>query len=110
MEPGDFFTFKRFVTPKLITLIYWIGLFFIIVMAIAEIFGGTYSLLSSLQGGYGTYGGVSVGGIILGLIYAVVGALFWRVFCEIWVVVFSINDRLGKLVDMGKSPGDVRRS
>ncbi len=109
MEFRDFFTFDKFVTPKMITLIYWIGLFFIAVTAIATIFGGGYGLLSSLQGGYGGYTGISVAGIILGILYAVIGALFWRVFCEIWVVVFSINDRLGTLVELGnKNDGGGR--
>ncbi|MDR3527068.1 MAG: DUF4282 domain-containing protein [Rhizomicrobium sp.] len=105
MEVKDFFTFEKFVTPKLITVIYWIGLFFIIISAIAMMVGG--SLLSSFSGygSYGGYGGSSFGivSVIVGLLYGVVGALFWRVVCEIWVVIFSINTRLGTLVDVAKN-------
>lgn len=101
MEFKDFFTFEKFVTPKWITLLYWIGLFFIVVWAVK--IAGFFGVLESGYGGYG--GDVSASGIVLGLLYALIGAFFWRVFCEIWVVVFSINDRLGALVELAEKSG-----
>lgn len=108
MQFGDFFTFDKFVTPKLITFIYWIGLFFIVLSAVAIMFGGSlFSLFSTGYGPYGGYGGYGssnfgVAAFVGGLLYGVILALCWRVLCEIWVVIFSINDRLGALVGLQK--------
>jgi hypothetical protein len=38
----------------------------------------------------------------MALIGGVLGLLVWRVVCEVWIVMFSINDRLGQLVERGK--------
>jgi hypothetical protein len=85
MKFGDLLSFDKFVAPFLIKIIYWIGL---------------VMLVLGFIGSLGAMGSMGVGGFfgfILSLIGLVLAALAWRVLCEIWIVIFSINDRLGNL-------------
>src|SRR5437868_1272425 len=90
MEISDFFQFHKFLAPVLIKVVYWIGMFFILLGTLAGVLG------TSLINEYGR-GAFTLGGAILSLIIGIMLALVWRVVCEIWIVVFSINDRLGVL-------------
>ncbi len=76
-EPTDFLTLKRFIAPFLIQIVYWIGLGVLVLGALGSLFAGGFL------------------GVAIGLVSLVLGALVWRVVCEIWIVIFSINDRLG---------------
>jgi uncharacterized membrane protein len=98
MEFSDLFTFKKFVAPVLIQISYWVGLVLIVLMTLVGI-AGTSVFSSYYYGG----GGFSVGGALLSLVGGVFGALIWRVVCEIWIVIFSVNDRLGTLVALKKA-------
>ncbi len=88
--------FDKFVAPTLIRIVYWIGIVLIVLCTLAAIAGGGMMMM----GGYG--GGFNLGGALIALIGGVAGLLVWRVICEVWIVLFSINDRLGQLVDRGK--------
>jgi uncharacterized protein DUF4282 len=72
---GDFFSFRRMITPVIIQTLFWIF------TAIA-VLGG---LVLLFRGGSGT---------LLGLIWIVVGPLIARVYCEILIVIFRINETL----------------
>jgi hypothetical protein len=50
-----------------------------------------------------SHDGFSIGTFLFGLIGAAFAALIWRVVCELWIVTFSINDRLGTLVELKKA-------
>ena len=71
----DFFSFRRMITPIIIQVLFWIF------TAIAVI-GGIVLLF---RGGAQT---------ALGLVWIVVGPLIARVYCEILIVVFRINETL----------------
>ncbi len=91
---GSFLNFDKFVAPTLIKIVYWVGIVGIIGFAL-------FTAMSSFgKMGYDASG--AIGGVIIALIGGAVGILVWRVTCEIWIVLFSINDRLGQLVDRGK--------
>jgi hypothetical protein len=92
---ADLMNFNKFVAPTLIRIVYWIGIVLIILGTLGGVIGG-----GALMGGYG--GGFSLGGALMALIGGVLGLLVWRVVCEVWIVMFSINDRLGQLVERGK--------
>ena len=47
-------------------------------------------------------GGFNLVGALVALLVGACTLLFWRVACEVWIVIFSINDRLGILVERGK--------
>jgi len=72
---GDFFSFRRMITPVIIQTLFWIFTVIAVVGGLALLF----------RGGAGT---------ALGLIWIVVGPLVARVYCEILIVVFRINETL----------------
>ena len=86
--------FDKFVAPSLIKVVYWLGIVGVILGALAA--------MAAALGQMGYNAAAGLGGILLALIGAVVGVLIWRVVCEVWIVLFSINDRLGQLVERGK--------
>ena len=90
MEISDFFQFHKFLAQVLIKVVYWIGMFFILLGTLAGVLG-TSPMSEYSSGGFG------LGSAILSLIIGTMFALVWRVVCEIWIVIFSINDRLGIL-------------
>ena len=87
MSFSDFLTFEKFVAPMLIKIVYWIGLLLIVIGFLGSLFGGGFGMMSGF------------GGFILKVIGTLLGLLMWRVICELWIVVFSINDRLGRIAD-----------
>jgi membrane protein DedA with SNARE-associated domain len=91
---GSFMNFDKFVAPTLIKIVYWVGIVGIIGAVLFQISGAFQSLQYDAA--------AALGGVIIALIGGVVGLLVWRVACEVWIVIFSINDRLGQLVDRGK--------
>ncbi|MFP4155268.1 MAG: DUF4282 domain-containing protein [Halothiobacillaceae bacterium] len=78
----DIFFFDSMLTPKIITFIYWLLLAVILIGGLSTIF---------------TVGGI--GGFLSGLLTIVVGAVFARIWCELMIVIFKINDNLRKMVD-----------
>ena len=97
MEFTDIFKFDKFIAPTLIKIVYWIGLGLILLGTLAGIAGTSY--FSSYMGG----SSFNLGGALIALIIGAFGVLMWRVVCELWIVTFSINERLGTLVDLKKA-------
>ena len=91
---GSFFNFDKFIAPILIKVVYWIGIVGIILGALLTIVGALSMLSWNPAQALGT--------ILIALGGAAVGLLFWRVVCEVWIVLFSINDRLGAIAERGK--------
>jgi uncharacterized protein DUF4282 len=99
---NDLVDFKKFVAPSLIRIVYWIGIVGIVLMTLGMIAGGGAMMGGMMGAGYGGGGGFSLMGAVFGLIWGVCALIIWRVACEVWIVIFSINDRLGQLVERGK--------
>ena len=85
MKFSDLASFDRFVSPTLIRIGYWIGIALIAL-------SGLSAAISSISG----YGG-SAGTAFMILVGTIVTLIFWRVFCELAFLLFSIHDRLGEL-------------
>lgn len=79
----DVLFFENMLTPKIITLVYWLLLLAAIVGGIGSMFGG--------------YEGFTFGKFIMGIIYAVGGALAARIWCELLIVLFKMNDALQEI-------------
>lgn len=79
----DVLFFENMLTPKIITLVYWLLLLVAIVGGIGSMFGG--------------YEGFTFGKFIMGMIYAVGGALAARIWCELLIVLFKMNDALQEI-------------
>ena len=76
---GDFFRFETMITPILIQIIFWVA------VAVAVIIG---IIMIADRNGHSILGGILV--IILGPILA-------RIYAEILIVLFKINDHLRQI-------------
>jgi len=72
----DIFFFDAMLTPKIITLLYWAGLLGVIVCGVAAMFG---------MFGMGLWSGLAM------LIGGLIGVRLW---CELLIVMFKINENL----------------
>lgn len=77
---NSFLNFDNFITPKFITIIYWIILVIVVLSGIGIMF--------SSQG---------FSGFLMGLVCILLGVLFTRIYCELLMVVFSMNNHLKKI-------------
>lgn len=77
METKDVFFFDNMLTPKIIVVVYWLMLLSAVVSGLGLIFGA-----GSFFGGLGAI----IGGVI--------GA---RIFCELLIVAFKINEALQEM-------------
>ena len=80
---GDFLTFRRMVTPILIQVVYWI--------VTVVVIGGSLVVLVAAPGGTER---------ALGLAVLVLGPLVVRVYAEVLLVVFRINETLTDIRNM----------
>lgn len=70
----DFLTFRRMLMPILIQAIFWIGV-------VSVVIGGIYTVTQS-------------GGLLIGLIIIILGPIGVRLYAEMLIVIFKINDTL----------------
>ncbi|WP_185265967.1 DUF4282 domain-containing protein [Halopseudomonas xiamenensis] len=82
---NQIFFFKSMLTPKIITVVYWL-------LLVGVVFAGLGSM-------YTGFGGFSFGSFIRGLFYIVIGAVGARIWCELMIVLFKIHENLQKLAD-----------
>ena len=73
-----FLGFDEMVTPSIISIVYWIGIVLIVLGTLSTIFGGFVAFL---------------GGLIAGAI----GLIFWRVWCEVMIILFRIHGDLAQI-------------
>ncbi len=71
----DFFTFRKMVSITIIKFLYILGLFMITLGGLSGLFQQTLAGIATL----------------------IIGNLFWRIFCESLILVFSIHQELVKL-------------
>ena len=82
LDKNYIFYLEEMVTPKLLTIFYWILLFAFITKGIGDIFEGDF---------------------FRGLVWVVGGSLASRVACELVVVLFRINEALHEINDNTKN-------
>ena len=70
-------SFDSFITPRVITIIYWLSLFAVLVGGISVMFSG-----------------MGAAGFFAGLMVMVFGAISVRVYCELIMVIFRNNKYL----------------
>ncbi|WP_462380674.1 DUF4282 domain-containing protein [Pseudomonas sp. Marseille-QA0892] len=76
----DLFFFDSMITPKIITILYWLLLA-----------GAVISGLTSIFSPYGS--------LIQGLMMIFFGCIGARIWCELMIVLFKINGNLQRLAD-----------
>jgi len=84
----DFLSFETFITPKIIRVVFAIGLALIAIGVLVRVVVGLVHL-------------ELIEGVILPLIAAALGALVLRIYCELVLVFFDMRD---KLADIAKRP------
>jgi hypothetical protein len=75
--------FDNMLTPKIITAVYWL-------LLAASIIGGIGSM-------FGGYDGFTFWKLIMGIVYAVGGAVASRIWCELLIVLFKMNEALQEI-------------
>ena len=82
--------FEEFVANKIILVIYYIGLVGVVISSsgAALAAGGFFS------------------GLFTFILALILGTLFWRVMCELFMLSFKIYDRLGEIRDELKKAND----
>ena len=78
MDLREFTKFDKMITPSFIKLLFWIGTVFSVIMGLAMLF----------QGGMA---------IIMGLGTIVIGPIVTRIYCELLMVIFKINENLAEI-------------
>ena len=81
----DYLTFRKMMTPIIIQVVFWIGAVIVALYGLWQIFAGATA----------NYGGGPV--VLKGLVTLLLGPLFWRIFCELLIVIFRINDTLTEI-------------
>ncbi len=74
---GDFFSFRRMITPVIIQVVFWLGLIVIVGYALAILIAGEEAWVR-----------------VLGVVYLILGPVLWRVWCEIMILLFRISETL----------------
>ncbi len=69
-------------TPKIINIIYWLILFFMVISGLAIMFSG-----------------MTFFSFIGGMLTIIMGAVGARIWCELLIVIFKIHENLRKLAD-----------
>jgi hypothetical protein len=72
---GDFLRFETMITPVVIQMVFWIAALVAVIIGIVTM----------------AQGGLSV---LVGLLILILGVLGARIYCEILIVFFRINDHL----------------
>jgi hypothetical protein len=81
---SDFLSFDTFITPRIIRIVFALGLLLIAIATVIRVVIGiwSFSLLT---------------GIILPLVGACVVGLLWRIYCELILVFFDMRDKLAEI-------------
>ncbi len=87
MSVRNVFTLDHIFAIRIIRVVYVIGLVVIVLVGIG-VFVGSLSMASDS-------GGAAVLGAVAAIVGTLVGLLFWRLICELWIVTFGIYERLG---------------
>jgi uncharacterized protein DUF4282 len=102
---GRIINFDEFLTTRILKVVYMVGAALIAFGAVAM--GG----LTSLVGVFTALSNDSAEGALASLFFlalslggGLIGLLLWRVFCEVVIVVFKINENLQAIRDVGNAP------
>jgi hypothetical protein len=95
-------TFRRLLAPVLIRIIYYVGAASIILAGVLDLFGVDHLQESARSQPPGTaeYFAYNLPhNPFIVLIGIPIALILWRVWCELWIVVFQIDDRLREIRD-----------
>jgi len=94
MNWQDFLSFRRMITPLIIQVLFWVGI------AISTLLG-LIVLVSGIIGGIGDDSiGAVLGGLCLGPAIIVLGILTSRIYAELLILAFRVNETLTDIKDL----------
>ena len=82
-ESSDFLSFRKMVTPIIIQILFWLGVIIAIIFGIVSI---VYGVVRS-----------DVPTLLYGLLGLILGPLVVRIYCEILILFFRINETLTEI-------------
>jgi len=85
MKKEDFLFFDKMLTPKIITLVYWLMLLGAVIVGLTTMFAG---------------------GFLYGIAILVGGIIAARIWCELLIVLFKMNEALQEMRPGGYSTFD----
>ncbi len=95
----DYLTFRRMVTPAIMTAVFYFGCLLILLNGLGTLAWAGFVLTLGGPAGNGGELLLGVGLILLGVVGTLIGLVFWRVSCEVLVVVFRIHEVLSEMRD-----------
>ncbi|HJS23947.1 MAG TPA: DUF4282 domain-containing protein [Pyrinomonadaceae bacterium] len=86
---GSYFSFERMITPGFVKVVYFLGFIALTAAGVAlAVWAGMQLNDATIDRMLGwRY-------VAVGIALVVIGNIVWRVFCELWVVLFGIYDEL----------------
>lgn len=84
---GKFFSFDKMITPIIIKLFFWLGVLGIILFGISSIVFGAIAK----SGGWIQ--------IVIGIVCLFLGPIFIRIYCEMLIVFFKVQESLIQIRD-----------
>ncbi len=84
--PKKIFSLDEMITPKIITLVYWLTLLGAVFIGLSTMFTSGFTFEKFITG-------------LLLMLGVAVGA---RIYCELLIVIFKIHENLKKLADKGE--------
>ena len=87
-----YFSFQKMITGQAIKLLYFIGFVMLTVLGVGLIVKG-FQDIQALKGLETFNQGAAV---------LIAGNLLWRLICELWILFFSIHERLVSIEALGK--------
>lgn len=84
----DFIKFRKMITPLIIQILFWVG-----------VAGTVIAALVMMGSSFGRYGG-GAGTFLGGLIFLVVGPVMVRIYCELLILFFRMNETLTEIKDL----------
>jgi hypothetical protein len=82
---GDFLRFDTMLTPIVIQIVFWIAVVITVIVGFIQLFGGGFA-------------------VITGLLTIILGPVVARIYCEIVIVFFRINDHLRQIQQNTQRP------
>jgi hypothetical protein len=83
IQMKDVLFFDNMLTPKIITSVYWL------LLVVSVITGFSFMFIG--------YGGFTVGKLLTGFIYTAGGCIGARIWCELLIVLFKMNEALQEI-------------
>lgn len=98
---SNFLSFDKLIGTKLIKILYYLGLLGIVLGFLGTMVGSLGMMRYSF--------GQGLGGIIMGIVGAVLAVVFWRFLCEIYMLFFRMSDDLRDIKNhqMGRTPNEA---